>query len=447
MKTVSVAICPPTSLRAARRAGIRISRCQWRTRDHHPRLRRRAGVRARSSARSSASPSPTASRSEGRPLPGSVPARRVRRPPTRHHSPPPTPQQRHPAHRDQRRTTRPTDGLHAIWKISETSLGDEVLELVRDGAVTDLSIGFIPVTDRWSTDRSQVERVRAPLDHVAVVRTPAYPDARDRRPTRSTGPHRATATPRPAPRVLIMATDDPTVSRCVCVCRSPGDQSARRSPPTWPRWHSSGPVDALLSRHRGHPGVRAGPWRRAGHRRCGARAAQPCSPWPRQEVSQTMAPPISPTCPPRFSTARNRSRPTYGPRVGQVANLLGRPLMPWQQAVADTALEVDPATGSRLSGGGPHRSPPGGQDRDGPGGQDPPLPRIRRTAERALHRPGPHSRAGEVGRRPGPAAPGVAAEQPLHGPPAARPGGDPLGERFPLGHHRAERDRRALPDP
>lgn len=70
------------------------------------------------------------------------------------------------------------DGLHGVWKISKTSLGDEVLELVRDGAVTGLSIGFVPVTDRWSPDRSQVERVRAALDHVAVVRTPAYPDAR-----------------------------------------------------------------------------------------------------------------------------------------------------------------------------------------------------------------------------------------------------------------------------
>src|SRR5829696_8802539 len=70
------------------------------------------------------------------------------------------------------------DGLHGIWRVSRTLLGDEVLELVRDGAVTGLSIGFVPVTDRWSPDRSPVERVRAALDHVAVVRTPAYPDAR-----------------------------------------------------------------------------------------------------------------------------------------------------------------------------------------------------------------------------------------------------------------------------
>src|SRR5687767_7254756 len=53
----------------------------------------------------------------------------------------------------------------------------------------------------------------------------------------------------------------------------------------------------------------------------------------------------SPSCPPRYSTARRVSRATYGPRVGQVARLLGKPLMPWQQQVADVALEVDPATG------------------------------------------------------------------------------------------------------
>jgi HK97 family phage prohead protease len=68
--------------------------------------------------------------------------------------------------------------LHGVWKISKTALGDEVLELVRDGAVSGLSIGFVPITDRWAPDRSRVERLRAALDHVAVVRTPAYPDAR-----------------------------------------------------------------------------------------------------------------------------------------------------------------------------------------------------------------------------------------------------------------------------
>lgn len=50
-------------------------------------------------------------------------------------------------------------------------------------------------------------------------------------------------------------------------------------------------------------------------------------------------------CPPRWSTPRDHSRQTYGGKVGQVAEALGTPLMPWQQNVADVALEVDPATG------------------------------------------------------------------------------------------------------
>jgi Escherichia/Staphylococcus phage prohead protease len=70
------------------------------------------------------------------------------------------------------------DGLHGDWKVSKTELGDEVLELVRDGAISGLSIGFIPNQDRWSTDKRNVQRVRAHLDHVAIVRVPAYPTAR-----------------------------------------------------------------------------------------------------------------------------------------------------------------------------------------------------------------------------------------------------------------------------
>jgi phage terminase large subunit-like protein len=50
-------------------------------------------------------------------------------------------------------------------------------------------------------------------------------------------------------------------------------------------------------------------------------------------------------CPPRYSTARNRSRVTYGPKVAETASLLGLELMPWQRHVADIALEVDSSTG------------------------------------------------------------------------------------------------------
>jgi len=71
------------------------------------------------------------------------------------------------------------DGLHGAWRVSDTAFGNDVLTLVRDGALTGLSIGFVPGTDRWTADRTRV--VRGPgavLDHVALVRSPAYPDAR-----------------------------------------------------------------------------------------------------------------------------------------------------------------------------------------------------------------------------------------------------------------------------
>lgn len=53
-------------------------------------------------------------------------------------------------------------------------------------------------------------------------------------------------------------------------------------------------------------------------------------------------------CPPRFGTPRNLDVPTLGPEVAEIAQRLGRPLMPWQQLVADVATEVDPDSGDFL---------------------------------------------------------------------------------------------------
>jgi phage terminase large subunit-like protein len=50
-------------------------------------------------------------------------------------------------------------------------------------------------------------------------------------------------------------------------------------------------------------------------------------------------------CPPRFGTLRDFSRATLGGAVGEVARLLGKPFMPWQQYVADVINEIDPDTG------------------------------------------------------------------------------------------------------
>ena len=57
-------------------------------------------------------------------------------------------------------------------------LGNEVLPLP-ETAPLGLSIGFaeVPGGSRWSADRQRVTRTSAALDHVAVVRVPAYAGA------------------------------------------------------------------------------------------------------------------------------------------------------------------------------------------------------------------------------------------------------------------------------
>jgi uncharacterized protein len=69
-------------------------------------------------------------------------------------------------------------GLEAELRVSETRLGDEALTLIRDGAATGLSVGFIPLEDRWDQARTMVERVKAKLVEISLVAFPAYADAR-----------------------------------------------------------------------------------------------------------------------------------------------------------------------------------------------------------------------------------------------------------------------------
>lgn len=71
------------------------------------------------------------------------------------------------------------DGLRADLRISDTLLGDESLELARDG-VLDVSIGFAPKEGgvRMSADGRQRRINSAYLDHIALVTVPAYEEAR-----------------------------------------------------------------------------------------------------------------------------------------------------------------------------------------------------------------------------------------------------------------------------
>ena len=69
-------------------------------------------------------------------------------------------------------------GLVGEFRVSATVQGDEVLALVRDGALDGLSVGFRPIRDRWSKGRQSVERLEVALSEVSVVASPAYADAR-----------------------------------------------------------------------------------------------------------------------------------------------------------------------------------------------------------------------------------------------------------------------------
>jgi phage head maturation protease len=71
------------------------------------------------------------------------------------------------------------DAAWGEWLVSDTMLGNEVLALARDQVPLGLSVGFaeVPGGSRWNADRSRVTRTRATLDHVAVVRVPAYAGA------------------------------------------------------------------------------------------------------------------------------------------------------------------------------------------------------------------------------------------------------------------------------
>jgi hypothetical protein len=69
-------------------------------------------------------------------------------------------------------------GLGVELRISQTQAGNDALELVKDGAVTGLSIGFVPVEDRWNPARTMVERIKAKLVELSLTAFPQYQDAR-----------------------------------------------------------------------------------------------------------------------------------------------------------------------------------------------------------------------------------------------------------------------------
>jgi phage head maturation protease len=69
-----------------------------------------------------------------------------------------------------------SDAMHGEWFVPDTQAGNEVLALVAAGARLALSVGFVPAPggSRWTHNRSRVTRVKAGLDHIAIVRRGAY---------------------------------------------------------------------------------------------------------------------------------------------------------------------------------------------------------------------------------------------------------------------------------
>ena len=66
-------------------------------------------------------------------------------------------------------------GLYGEMYVSKTVAGDEVLELVRDGALDSFSVGFLPVR---SEDRGGIwTRTLGRLNEVSIVTFPAYAGA------------------------------------------------------------------------------------------------------------------------------------------------------------------------------------------------------------------------------------------------------------------------------
>ncbi len=70
------------------------------------------------------------------------------------------------------------EGLFASMRVSKTRAGDEALELIADGALDSVSIGFVPVRSEWSRDRTAVERREVKLLEISLVAYPAYDDAK-----------------------------------------------------------------------------------------------------------------------------------------------------------------------------------------------------------------------------------------------------------------------------
>ena len=71
-----------------------------------------------------------------------------------------------------------TRGLVGTFRIARTQSGDDALELIANGAIDSFSVGFMPVVDQWSADRTRVTRTECKLLETSLVTLPAFDAAR-----------------------------------------------------------------------------------------------------------------------------------------------------------------------------------------------------------------------------------------------------------------------------
>lgn len=67
------------------------------------------------------------------------------------------------------------DGYEITARVSDTSLGNDVLTLMRDGALNKFSVGFVPVEQ--TRDGNTITRTKVSLKEVSVVAMPAFSQA------------------------------------------------------------------------------------------------------------------------------------------------------------------------------------------------------------------------------------------------------------------------------
>lgn len=72
------------------------------------------------------------------------------------------------------------EGLYAEFALARTLRGEEAYQLAADGFVNGLSVGFVPIRTRNDeyNGRALRTRLEVKLDHVGLVRNPAYDEAR-----------------------------------------------------------------------------------------------------------------------------------------------------------------------------------------------------------------------------------------------------------------------------